>query len=592
MSLKGKVILLDPGHGGEELGAVGQGGLLEKEVNLSVALFLREMLENMGAVVKMTRETDETVPRHQRKRMADEMNPDAFVSIHHNAMPEDFTNRVEVYYPWVEQGPSFDLAWLIAARLSKAMNLPHAKPLPSKYTVMQTRVEPAVLTEASYIADPKEEVFLRSEKRRKAEAKAIADAIAHYFEIPNPKIESVDVIRGRIDVKVQGDIEPFYSVVRVDDEYPIFEVSAQGLSVYMPFLSNGEHTVECVVRNHWGRSSPLVRKKFAVKRGPASFAVSVFPPIVPYRTEAPILLSMEALDHYGMPVADGTKLDVEILEASGKTIRERFEVQRGRVLYRWLTSTTSARIKLSSGRAQRVIPVQVRRDSRYSMFFAAINPPGKNVRVRYKEHSFPALDGRFFWISGYGGISGDIEVWSLGYKPQILSIDLSPGESVYRDIEMQPIKGGLLLDRRFYIDIGDPRLMPVATELRNLLHFHGAEVMTSQDTQVSWIPEEHSAWNAQAFGCEVLISLDTADTRLIKYYYLNAQGRALAEIIKGSLQQGIGLEFEMVESGQYILIHPDGARVAVHMPSDRGFSGVAQAIFEGILNYAVIEFSG
>lgn len=591
MPLRGKRILLDPGHGGEEYGAVGPGGLKEKDVNLSVAFFLRDMLSEAGAEVFMTREGDETISRWERRDIANQLKPDAYVSIHHNASPEEFTNRVEVYYPWVAQGPSVDLAWIVAHRLSEAMGLPFRNPLPSKYTVMQVDVEPAILTEASYIADPREEMFLRNEKRRREEARAIFESLKYYFEVPGPTVRSVSISEGRVLVKVDGEMEPLYSTVRINGQEPIFEVSPEGLSVYLPFLSNGLHVVECIVRNHWGRSSKLVRHEFMVKRPAAAFAASVFPPIVPYKTEAPLLLTVEVLDHYGMAVADGTPVDVEILEPSGETIRESFTTEHGAVLYPWRTNATSARIRLSSGRAQRIIPVEIRRDSRYSMFAGEITPPGKNVRVRYRSHSFPALGGRYFWISGLGGISGDIEIWAMGYKPQIIEVEIPPGGSEFRKITLEPLQGGLLLDRRFYIDIGDPRLMPVATELRHLLSFHGATVKMSQTTQITWAPEEHSAWEAQEFGSEVLVSLDVRPKRQVKYYYLDKKGTALAEIIKAELDS-LGYEYEMAESGQYILIHPDGARVAVHLPVDGALSGIAEAIFKGILNYAVIEFSG
>ncbi len=590
MPLKGKRILIDPGHGGEEFGAVGQGGLKEKDVNLSVAFFLRDMLSEAGADVAMTREGDETISRWERRDMANAMKPDAYVAIHHNAMPEDFTNRVEVYYPWVPQGPSVDLAWIAAQRLSEAMGLPFRNPLPSKYTVMQIDVEPAILTEASYIADPREEMFLRNEKRRKAEAKAIFDSLMYYFEVPGPVVKSIDIAEGKAIIRIEGEMEPLYSMVRVDDQEPIFEVSPEGLSAYLPFLSNGLHTIECVVRNSWGRSSRLVRREFMVRRPAATFAASVFPPTVPYKTSAPILLTLEVLDHYGMPVADGTPVDVEILDSTGEAVNESFETRSGAVLYPWKTNASSARVRLSSGRAQRVIPVEIRRDSRYAMFVGEITPPGRSVRVRYRSHSFPALGGQYFWISGPGGISGDIEIWSMGYKPQIIEVDIPPGGSDFRRITLEPMQGGLLMGKRFYIDIGDPRLMSVATELEHLLTFHGAIVKMSQLTQITWELEEHSAWEAQEFGSEVLVSLDVRPRRQVKHYYLDKKGTALAEIIKGQLDS-LGHEYEMATSGQYILIHPDGARVAAHLPVDGALSGIADAIFKGILNYAVIEFS-
>jgi N-acetylmuramoyl-L-alanine amidase len=78
-------VVLDPGHGGRDSGALGPGGLKEKDVALSVALRLKRLLERRGVKVRMTRSADRFVSLLQRSRIANSSGADLFVSIHCNA---------------------------------------------------------------------------------------------------------------------------------------------------------------------------------------------------------------------------------------------------------------------------------------------------------------------------------------------------------------------------------------------------------------------------------------------------------------------------------------------------------------------------
>lgn len=96
---KRPLIVIDPGHGGDDTGAKGPGGLLEKDVVLSVALELRKLLvEKLGAVVKLTREGDIFVPLMQRTALANDLEADLFISLHTNASEGGKLSGFEVYY--------------------------------------------------------------------------------------------------------------------------------------------------------------------------------------------------------------------------------------------------------------------------------------------------------------------------------------------------------------------------------------------------------------------------------------------------------------------------------------------------------------
>lgn len=92
-------VVVDPGHGGHDPGAVGQSGLQEKDVVLAIGLKLREKLkEELGLDVVMTRSTDVFIPLEERTAIANKVNADLFVSIHANAANNRNASGIETYY--------------------------------------------------------------------------------------------------------------------------------------------------------------------------------------------------------------------------------------------------------------------------------------------------------------------------------------------------------------------------------------------------------------------------------------------------------------------------------------------------------------
>lgn len=91
-------VVLDPGHGGEDYGAVGVSDLLEKDVTLSVAIATAEKLKKEGIRVVLTRKQDEFVPLQRRTEIANDENAALFVSLHANASPKGALSGLETYY--------------------------------------------------------------------------------------------------------------------------------------------------------------------------------------------------------------------------------------------------------------------------------------------------------------------------------------------------------------------------------------------------------------------------------------------------------------------------------------------------------------
>jgi len=93
-----QTVIIDPGHGGKDPGAIGVGGLREKDVNLRLAKMLGERLDGMGFDTVYTREKDEYLSLEERTVVAEAAKGDLFISVHANASPRHKTRGIEIYF--------------------------------------------------------------------------------------------------------------------------------------------------------------------------------------------------------------------------------------------------------------------------------------------------------------------------------------------------------------------------------------------------------------------------------------------------------------------------------------------------------------
>ncbi|MGE5578260.1 MAG: N-acetylmuramoyl-L-alanine amidase [Syntrophothermus sp.] len=182
--LAGKTIVVDAGHGGTENGAIGPTLLMEKEVNLGIALELRGLLEKAGARVVMTRVNDTTMELPDRVKIVTENRGDLLVSIHNNALSDGF-NPWEVhgtstyyYYP-----QSLPLARAIQRSLVEALKLPDYAVFYRNLAVARVTQMPAVLIEVAFMINPREEALLAKPEFRQKAAVAILKGIEDFFDL-------------------------------------------------------------------------------------------------------------------------------------------------------------------------------------------------------------------------------------------------------------------------------------------------------------------------------------------------------------------------------------------------------------------------
>ncbi len=184
--LYGKIVVLDPGHGGVDNGATGPRGLLEKVINLQLALDLAKLLKAQQATVYMTRTSDKYVYLQDRIELANKKHADLFVCIHHNSLQgyPDF-DETEAYY-WNKNDTSKLAAEELASAVGKALNL-RWKVIRNDFKVLRLAKVPAVLIESSFISCVSREKWLRNPLNIWKEALAIDYGIITYFEMTEVK---------------------------------------------------------------------------------------------------------------------------------------------------------------------------------------------------------------------------------------------------------------------------------------------------------------------------------------------------------------------------------------------------------------------
>ncbi|MFH1454640.1 MAG: N-acetylmuramoyl-L-alanine amidase [Armatimonadota bacterium] len=192
-SLKDKVIILDAGHGGKDPGAVGPSGYTEKEANLEITLKLKEMLEESGAKVILTRKGDNELTPPDSKG-AEELQARCdinknnsgviAVSIHNNSHPNEekrktLTNTDIYFY----HSQSKLLADTIAKNTGKALNKENYFSLNRSFYLIRQTDSPSVLAEVTFISNPDEEKKLKDPAYRQKAALGIYNGIKEYFEL-------------------------------------------------------------------------------------------------------------------------------------------------------------------------------------------------------------------------------------------------------------------------------------------------------------------------------------------------------------------------------------------------------------------------
>lgn len=192
--LTGKVVVVDAGHGGIDPGA-NRPGIVEKDINLAIALELKNQLNQYGAIVVLSRQADVEISSEcdnekvrgryhrdlaARVELVEESDADLFVSIHANAVTNAKRHGAEVfYYTKSEVGKA--LANSIQEQLDKVTQSSQAAQK-ADYFVLRRNKIPAALIEVGYITNKDERQLLQDPEYQRKLAKAIAAGICNYYQ--------------------------------------------------------------------------------------------------------------------------------------------------------------------------------------------------------------------------------------------------------------------------------------------------------------------------------------------------------------------------------------------------------------------------
>lgn len=188
-NVKNKIITIDPGHGGSDSGAVGPNGYTEKEGTFAISQKVASILNQSGAKVVMTRDSDVDVygpnasARNELQARVDvgnNANSDIFVSIHCNAFVNPAANGTQTFY----YGSSYQgqrLAQSIQEKMIEANGLRDRGISTCNFYVVKHSYMPAVLIETAFITNYDEEALLSDDEWQTTMAKAIAEGINEYF---------------------------------------------------------------------------------------------------------------------------------------------------------------------------------------------------------------------------------------------------------------------------------------------------------------------------------------------------------------------------------------------------------------------------
>lgn len=218
------VVVIDPGHGGSQPGAIGPSGLKEKDVVLDIGLKVTKMLQNEGFTVYMTREKDIDVPLESRPLVALQKKADVFVSIHINSALQkgsptargvesyvlnsryigasakdvaDRENKASQYHDYEDNilnqiiadleesasiGFSLDLADIVQRKLVQNTGLESRGVKQAPFIVLKGVNMAAVLVEVGFISNPNEEKLLNTSEFREKIAQALSQSIKEYVK--------------------------------------------------------------------------------------------------------------------------------------------------------------------------------------------------------------------------------------------------------------------------------------------------------------------------------------------------------------------------------------------------------------------------
>lgn len=178
-SLKGKTIVIDPGHGGKDSGTIGADGAFEKNITIKTANLLAGKLRASGANVYLTRSDDTFISLQSRVATSHYRNADAFISLHYDSFMDQSVRGSTAYY--YHAAKDQQLASSVHSEVAKRSQIPDKGVKFGDYFVLRENKRPSLLYELGYLSNPQEEAIIYSASYQERVTEGMTEGLKQYF---------------------------------------------------------------------------------------------------------------------------------------------------------------------------------------------------------------------------------------------------------------------------------------------------------------------------------------------------------------------------------------------------------------------------
>ncbi len=639
--LKGRRIVIDPGHGGRFIGAVGMQGLRESDINLAVGLHLWGFLKQAGAEAIMTRSADvDLCPPGStalsedlmaRAQLSNNFKADLFISIHHNSNTYDRKkNETQIYYKLMDPGASQDLANCVAQELKRGQSLAEVSVFPGNYRVLRNTQALAILGEASFISNKENEKRLTLANQLRREAEDYFLGILTYFQKGIPEISDYqphDVTLHNAFPQLQAKIIGGKEGKAIDPKTP--QLYLDGVLVPASFdprneiityrpdkpLKNGWHTFYAQARNLNGNASWINPVRFCTSLPAAKVMVSSAFSSLPADGKSSTCIQVEVLDRYDNPVIDDTVIELKTF--AGKLDRRVVNTVNGRVIAYFVSprrpeeALIEARCEAISGKT--IIKCGPIDDALMRITVNDINQkPLDMVTVRGGDTLLGVSNEEgLVFIKTHEAGESSITLSKPGYETQERTIAFTKGILKEETFTLTPKEDGCLLEKKIILDSEpwdektekifgltadyEEANLLVAQKLQALLEEAGAITMLTRNSLEEHPTPGDRVIAGEKFGGEYFITIThRKGTPYAAHYFLSQPGKKLAQAIANAMKRELKFKNVKVQEGlDFTIIHPSSTSVLINFgekhlskeTKEKAIEQEARCVYQGLVEF-------
>jgi len=641
--LKGRRIVIDPGHGGRFIGAVGMQGLRESDINLAVGLHLWGFLKQAGAEPIMTRSADvDLCPPGStalsedlmaRAQLSNNIHADLFISIHHNSNTYDRKkNETQIYYKLMDPGASQDLANWVAQELKRGQSLAEVSVFPGNYRVLRNTQALAILGEASFISNKENEKRLTLANQLRREAEDYFLGILNYFQKGIPELSdyqphSVTLHNAfpQLQAKIIGGkegkaIDPGTPQLYLDGVLvPASFDPRNEITIYRPDnpLKNGWHTFYAQARNLNGNASWINPVRFCISLPAAKVMISSAFSSLPADGKSSTCIQVEVLDRYDNPVIDDTVIELKTF--AGKLDRRVSNTVNGRAIA-YFISSRRPEDTLIEARCDAIIGKTIIKCGPIDDALMRITVNDSNqkpldmVMVRGGDTLLGASNKEgLVFVKAHEAGESSITLSKPGYETQERTIAFTKGILKEESFILTPKEDGCLLEKKIILDPepGDEKTekifgltadyeevnLLVAKKIQALLEEAGAIATLTKNSL-----EEHPTAGdrviaGEKFGGEYFVTIThRKGTPYVAHYFLSQPGKKLAQAIANAMKRESKFKNVKVQEGlDFTIIQPRSTSVLINFGekhlskgkkiAEQTIEQEAQCIYQGLVKF-------